>query len=95
MTNHDQQLIQQAAARALARLAGALEKQAPGSPVWTLLVEALDAVEIVEAVADEARDAFVPNLPFSPASSAIQSQRLALTRALLCRRDLPEHLRAA
>ena len=95
MTKRDQQLIQQAAARALTRLTGALEKQTPGSPLWVLLVEALDSVEIIEAIADEARDALVPNLPFSPEPSAIQSQRLALTRALLCRRDIPQHVRAA
>ncbi|WP_043839721.1 hypothetical protein [Muricoccus aerilatus] len=95
MTKHDQQLIQQAAARALTCLTGALEKQTPGSPLWVLLVEALDSVEFIEAIADEARDAFVPNLPFSTESSAIQAQRLALTRALLCRRDIPERLQAA
>ena len=95
MTNQDQQRIQQAAAKALGHLAGALEKQTPGSPLWVLLVEALDAVETVEAIADETRDAFVPHPSFSPGASATRAQRLALTRAMLCRRDTPKHGRAA
>jgi hypothetical protein len=52
-------------------------------------------VETIEAVADEARDAFAPSPSFHPASPVMRSERLALTRSLLCRRALPERLQAA
>jgi hypothetical protein len=95
MTDSDQQMIQQAAAKALTCLARALEKEASGSPRWLLLVEALEAVETIDAVTDVARDAFAPSPSFHPASPVMRSERLALTRSLLCRRELPERLQAA
>jgi len=95
MTNPDQRIIQQSAAKALACLARALEKEPAGSARWLQLVEALEALETIEAIADEARDAFTPVPSFHPPSAAMPSERLALTQSLLCRRGAPERLRAA
>lgn len=93
MTSSDQQLIQQAAAKALVCLARVLEREATGSPRWVLLVEALEALETVEAVADGGRDSLEAHQSLSP--PAMRAQRLALTRSLLGRRELPGRPKAA
>ena len=95
MTNSDQQMIQQAAATALDCLARALKAEAAGSPRWLLLVEALGAVEAIEAVANEASDGFAPAPSFNAPSDVMRPQRLTLARSLLCRPELPERQRAA
>jgi len=95
MKNLDQRIIQQSAAKALACLARALEKEPAGSACWLQLVEALEALETIEAIADEARDAFTPIPSFHPPSATMRYERLALTQSLLCRREAPERLRAA
>jgi hypothetical protein len=95
MTNPDQQMIQQASERALICLAQALKKEAVGSPNWVLLMDALEAMEIIEAVADEARDAFAPGPLFSQAAPVVLPQRLALGRSLLRRRDAAKPRQAA
>jgi hypothetical protein len=95
MTNSDQQIIRRAAAKAMACLARTLEEVGAASPDSEMLIEALEAVESIEALADDARDAFAPNPSFVRAPPCMRPQRLALTRALLGYREVPELVQAA
>jgi hypothetical protein len=83
MTAIDRQLIQQEVGKALACLARALKQEAAGSSQWLLLVDALEALETIEVVADGARDAFTPSFPPSSPAPDVRAQRFSLTRSLL------------
>ncbi|MFC7739444.1 hypothetical protein ACFQX4_27710 [Roseomonas sp. GCM10028921] len=62
MSPTDQQVVAQAAARALSALSLAAEDGSASAVLRSLLLEALEAVETVEALTDLSRDAFVPGV---------------------------------
>lgn len=83
MTIPDQRTIQQAALRAQACLTDLIAAETTGSSRWTLLVEALEVVEVIEAVADEARDGFSPSFHVYQPSPLMRPQRLAFAHSIL------------
>ncbi|MBP0446728.1 hypothetical protein J8J14_18290 [Roseomonas sp. SSH11] len=74
MTRSDQQLIETSAFHAALYAATCLKPEMPIAARWMLFGEALAALETIEAVADEARDAFAPSLPFPSADWIGQQQ---------------------
>ena len=62
MSPIEHQALAQAAARALSTLSLAAEDGSASAVLRGLLLEALEAVETVEALSDMSRDAFVPGV---------------------------------
>ena len=62
MSPIEHQALAQAAARALSALSLAAEDGSASAMLRGLLLEALEAVETVEALSDMSRDAFVPGV---------------------------------
>ena len=82
MTPNDQRLVAEASCKILDLLSLALDSVPGSSTAWTVLVEAIEAAETIEAVCDPSRDGLAP-AALSIAPPQLRPERLALVHSVL------------
>ena len=95
MTNSDYQQVQGAFALLTACIGQLTAGRTSALVRSALLSGAMDAAETVEALADPARDGFVPTSFPPKLSPDLRRQRLMLAQSLLVGHASPCHLRSA